>query len=340
MRVWDASLLLMGCSRVLSVGGSPESLELSIIIENEPGAAKPSLNEEKELFNLIKNRVISQIQNNHMPLREPSEDEQVNGPKSKKIILPQKIEVGSKNGVVSPANSPGAGLRSRNAANTMVSKKPTGLFLLKDRKSFLAGKEDPKAASDGRPKEVLEFTDDILKIGTDKNLFLTIINNLDSIETMGYRSSIGEIGGISAYKDASGNIMDFWNRLTFENKDGEMKDKTLYFRGVLRSSWEDLVKSSKMGKSGFFIGKDVSDSEEWLMVYRLKRLITEVAYFRKMSVSELMAKNKPFGMANDIIFFNYYPLKLGDVIDICVCQNNDCKAPCTEIRRIHRKSLL
>eukprot|EP00733_Pompholyxophrys_punicea_P000110 Pompholyxophrys_punicea_v1_NODE_17_length_5980_cov_2.985654.p3 type:complete len:304 gc:universal NODE_17_length_5980_cov_2.985654:1162-251(-) len=303
MHLWIV-LLALGCLRAPE-GGGP--LELEIVIEEEPGGSRPSLSEEKALFDVIKSKVISKIRDRDSLLRELSDNGQ---PKNGKVVvLPHRVEVENKNGMMS---------------------------MLNGRKSFVA--EEGRSRTDTNVS--LEYTDEMLKIGTDKNLFLTIVSNLDSIETMGYRPSIGEIDGISVYRNGSGGMSDFWNRLTFESRDGRIRDRTLYFVGIPNDTTESLLKSSRMGRSGFFISRDVSEQDELVMVYRLKKLITEVAYFKKISVPELMARNKPLSMIDDIIFFNYYPLKPNDVVNVCICQNGDCKTPCTEVRRINRKNLL
>lgn len=186
-----------------------------------------------------------------------------------------------------------------------------------------------------------EFSKDMLLIATDKNLFLTIISNLYVLSALGHDSKIEAIKGISVYKNPkTGKITDFWHYLEFKDTDGKLIDTTSHFEGVMKNSREELLNESKMGKSGFYYDIKITENDEWMNTYKLKKLIPDIAYFRRMDVPTLMSKNMQMNTVNDIIFYNEYPLRPGDTVEVCVCQDNNCKSPCTEIRRVERKNFL
>ncbi|KAI5182316.1 hypothetical protein PAEPH01_2892, partial [Pancytospora epiphaga] len=215
------------------------------------------------------------------------------------------------------------------------------LLSLNPNKSSLTEQDKQIVDSKGRKVEVLEYTDDMLRIGTDKNMFLTIINNLESMKLIENKTSAGPIEGVVIYKNKeSGKVVDFWHKLVFEEKDGIYTDTTGFYKGVYQDTWESLVKNSRLGIHGFFIDSNQQADVEELMIYRSKKLIVDIAYFRKMKVSELMAKNKPFELLEDVIIYNLYPLRPSDIVDVCVCAKSNCKMPCTEIQRIERRNFL
>lgn len=185
------------------------------------------------------------------------------------------------------------------------------------------------------------YSPEEMKIGTDKNLFTTLINNLDDIKRMGHRPGVGKITGVAIFRDEETNsLTDLWRRLQFERRNGAYVDSTSYFEGTLKESREALIRDSRMSKTGFFIEAKADGKEEWRNVRAAKKLVAAVAQHKGMSVSALMSKNRPLTTVEDVIFTANYPLKRADVVEVCVCPDNDCSLPCVEKRRVERRHFL
>ncbi|KAI4291989.1 hypothetical protein PAPHI01_1263 [Pancytospora philotis] len=291
-------------------------LVLDMEMESPNGAA--SLAEQKALFDRIKERLAEEIS------RSEAAQSEYAGP------------AGSEETATSEQNA-----RAREAKSDRPSaiRKMVGLLhSLSDRQQ--ASALAPQTADKPEPT-VLEYNDDILNIATDKNIFLTIANNISSIGKLGAPVEPGIATRLSVYQGGQpGKLVDYWGVLAFESKDGRPIDTTGQFQGVLKPSWDNLLETSRMSRTGFFIDKDTSELDERLMVYKLKKLIVKIAYFRKMTVPSLMAQNKQLGLLESIIFANNYPLKQNDTVRVCVCEDDNCKKPCTEVRRITRKNFL
>ncbi|KAI5148178.1 hypothetical protein ENBRE01_0166 [Enteropsectra breve] len=191
-----------------------------------------------------------------------------------------------------------------------------------------------------KKKDSPTFTDEIKRIGTDKNIFKTIVNNIETLKELSNSNEEEVMRGIAVYKnEGNGKIYDFWNLIEFHEENGKYTDKTGFFHGSAYSSRDDLVEKSVMGETGFFVDRHLDSEAKSGNIYNAKRIITEIAKHANSTVDKLMRRNKPLKTIDQIIFYESYPLKDDDVIEICICKDDKCKGECTEIRSVQRKQV-
>lgn len=185
-----------------------------------------------------------------------------------------------------------------------------------------------------------EYTPEILRIGTDRNLLITILNNLESLRDLPASAKKKGLSNVSIYQSEDGRYTDFWKKLVFTKQSGEFKDTTGFFKGVLKGSREALVKESRLSKTGFYAERNITNEEEEENVLGVKKIIVEIAHFRGIPVSRLMAMNKPLSAIESLVFMHDYPLKPDDVVEVCLCGADHCESSCKEIKTVKRSNFL
>lgn len=192
--------------------------------------------------------------------------------------------------------------------------------------------------TNGTMRTSLDYNSDIIRIATDKFLFNTLINNLDYLNRIDKNFINDRIKGISVYKDGE-KYTDFWRKLEFNQQNGIYIDKTGFFEGVLKNNFNELVKTSKIDKTGFNIDQNILEKEEEKNVFLIKKLILEISKLKNLSVDKLWEGKLKLGIIDEILMNNLYPLHDEDMIDVCVCKDKNCSDSCTEVRKVERKQL-
>lgn len=177
-------------------------------------------------------------------------------------------------------------------------------------------------------------------IPVDKFLFNSFIKNLSLLNNIN-KQSIEPIKGISAYKNTNSNkILDFWGKIEFQDKSGKIQDSSGLLEGVIKKDIAEIVQTSNLDKTGFFIDKHLSESEKINNLKNMRKIVKEMTKTKNLPVTQFIEKKLTLGLKNDILMYNFYPLKEEDIIYVCVCKNNNCNGECEEIRTVERKNLM
>ncbi|KAL6120900.1 hypothetical protein NUSPORA_02286 [Nucleospora cyclopteri] len=151
-----------------------------------------------------------------------------------------------------------------------------------------------------------------------------------------------KIVGISIYKDSSGKITDLNKKLEFQVKNEQYIDKTENFIGTtLYNDVQSGINGSKMSRNGIFIDKSLSADQEWENNRQIKQLLIDTLNIKSRDDLKLLTDYKIKGnLIQEVIEYNYFPLKEDDLITICICSDNNCNNNCDEVRKAKLKDIL
>ncbi|ORD96351.1 hypothetical protein HERIO_1712 [Hepatospora eriocheir] len=182
------------------------------------------------------------------------------------------------------------------------------------------------------PSNILNIKKISKYIPTSYKIEKYIVKNLKEFRGSGYK-----IKNISIY-DESGKYFDYFLDVEFIRVGENFIDnKSGVLIGKLFNSRDELIKMSKMSKTGFWIDKNTTEMEDEMNLNNAKALLAE--QIKDVNNIKKITSDCDIPLVDTLIFEDSYPNKRDEVVTVCVCSNNDCSESCKEVRKVFRRDL-